>query len=390
MQGMVKLLLIALFLCNLVHSQTLPEEAKEKLLSRINEDTYDSVIDSIREFNVVEAIPLLERYIFLQNDDFKRKCFLELLYELNSPNIIAIAKSYLDSARIGRVRTTKFSDNLSGSMAAFKILFKINDFSYIDDYFGYLNRMPQKGALYYYFPSLIELAKKEEYKERVKPYFEKIIKSGFNPLKIGPYLEKYQEIYNDTNLALAKYVVRNDTSVIVRRYIIGRIMRKIKAPHIVEFYKERLDYETDFLAKAWMIWGILDDFPTPSNYLYIKNKFDTFNERVKIILRNGGYNKMPHPDSSETPQSMIDSLISYNNQCYELGWLSYEWVWNINKTQLENARLMLNTGYPSSTAIILQAYENWVNTAKGYGWINEDAYRFLYYYSVYLRERLKV
>lgn len=61
MKKIILLLIISLFD---IYSQTLSEEAKQKLLIRINEDTYDSVIDSIREYKVVEAIPLLEKYIF--------------------------------------------------------------------------------------------------------------------------------------------------------------------------------------------------------------------------------------------------------------------------------------------------------------------------------------
>ncbi|MEJ5350956.1 MAG: hypothetical protein WHS65_05120 [Melioribacteraceae bacterium] len=396
MKNLVKLILINVFLFNLLYSQTLSEEAKQKLLNRINEDTYDSVIDSIREYKVVEAIPLLEQYFFRQNSEYNRKYFLIALYELGSPNVKNIAKEYIDSIRIGKQKRNMYGVEISGAMKAFEILFQFSNYDYVGLYFDYLNKLsmeyPYNLWSVHFVPPLLELAKKEEYKERVKPYFEKIIKSGFDPLKIGPYIEKYQEIYKDTNLTLVLDVAANDTSRIVRDYVIGRILKKYKNKQVLDFYKERVDKENYDLTKEVIIWRILRYYSSPENYNFIKNRYNTFSEEVKKTLINLGFldYKPKKPDSTETPLTMIDSLISYNNQCYNLGWIQYYWVRDINYYQLNNAKMMIQMGYPASAEIILQAYENWINTVKSLAWINEDAYRFLYYYSVYLRERLKV
>lgn len=399
MKELFVLLIIILSMSNLISSQTLTDEAKQKLLRRINEETYDSVIDSIREYKVVEAIPLLEQYFFRQKNGFNREYFLIALEELGSQNIKNLAKEYIDSIRIGKQKRNMYGVEFTGLLKALEILFRLEDYTFIELFFDYLDKhikvpLQYRYNLWFsdYVPPLLELAKKEQYKEKVRPYFEKIIKSGFDPLLIGKYVGKYQEIYNDTSLALVFDVAANDTSRIVRDYVVGRVLKKYRSKSVLEFYKERVDKESDDLTKEIMLWRIIKNYPSPENYNFVKQRYHTFNEEIRKTLDNLGFldYKPKYIDTTETPLTMIDSLISYNIQCYNLGWIKYYWVRDINYYQLNNARMMIQMGYPISAEIILQAYENWINTVKTLQWINDDAYRFLYYYSVYLRERLKV
>jgi hypothetical protein len=84
----------------------------------------------------------------------------------------------------------------------------------------------------------------------------------------------------------------------------------------------------------------------------------------------------------------IDTLISYNNRAYSLGWMQYYWVRDNNYYQLNNAKTMINMNVPSSAVVILTAFESWLDTIKNLAYINDEGYGLLKYNSIFLREKL--
>ncbi|MEW6508428.1 MAG: hypothetical protein AB1432_11845 [Bacteroidota bacterium] len=86
--------------------------------------------------------------------------------------------------------------------------------------------------------------------------------------------------------------------------------------------------------------------------------------------------------------AFIDSLISYNNRAYSLGWMQYYWVRDNNYYQLNNAKTMINMNVPSSAVVILAAFEGWLDTCMSQSYFNKETYGLLKYNSIYLREKL--
>lgn len=86
--------------------------------------------------------------------------------------------------------------------------------------------------------------------------------------------------------------------------------------------------------------------------------------------------------------AFIDTLISYNNRAYSLGWMQYYWVRDNNYYQLNNAKTMINMNIPSSAVVILTAFESWLDTIKNLAYINDEGYALLKYNSIFLREKL--
>ncbi|AFN75615.1 hypothetical protein MROS_2385 [Melioribacter roseus P3M-2] len=386
--------LIVVFTLNNIEAQkALTEEEKNKIityLDSVNSTKCTDAIDAVAKYKIVEALPKVENN-FWNSDLGDKPLFLYALRELHSTKAYDIAKKYLDSVntyyeREGRDTTYIYEDK----SFAIEILFDNRDFSYSEyvmnlmccDERRYNTAIPLLTYIIRYdsinsqraLDLLINTALNEEIEDaRFSAIF---------------YLEWLKE---KESIPILINIMEKEKDESIKDYVLVKYFyKKYKGPEINKALREQLPKEINKINKIWGARILLRRYGSPTDYNIVKETMEkeTDSETKKSLQIELKDYRTPRPDSGETPQSMIDSLISYNNQCYELGWLSYEWVWNINKTQLENARLMLNTGYPSSTAIILQAYENWVNTAKGYGWINEDAYRFLYYYSVYLRERL--
>ncbi|MGK9370137.1 hypothetical protein ACSSWA_14665, partial [Melioribacter sp. Ez-97] len=385
--ALIAVILIFIQFNDLFAQKALTEEEKNKILSNLdslNSTKYLDAIDNAIRFRLYEAVTKLENN-FWKSRTTSKPHFLYALRELHSIKAYDIAKKYLDSVntyykREGRDTTYIYEDK----SFAIEILFDNRDFSYSNyvmnlmccDERRYNTAIPLLTYIIRYdsinsqraLDLLINTALNEEIEDaRFSAIF---------------YLEWLKE---KESIPILINIMEKEKDESIKDYVLVKYFyKKYKGPEINKALREQLPKEINKINKIWEARILLRRYGSPTDYNIVKETMEkeTDSETKKSLQIELKAYRTPRPDSTETPQSMIDSLISYNNQCYELGWLSYEWVWNINKTQLENARLMLNTGYPSSTAIILQAYENWVNTAKGYGWINEDAYRFLYYYSV--------
>jgi hypothetical protein len=117
-----------------------------------------------------------------------------------------------------------------------------------------------------------------------------------------------------------------------------------------------------------------------------RNNPDTSDVRTNSYIAETviGISKTGQTDSKK----LIDSLLSYNSRALSKGWIKFSWVKDNNYYQLNNAKTMINMNIPASAVIILTAFENWIDTAKGLGYFTEEGYGILKYNSIYLREIL--
>ncbi|MFZ6033409.1 MAG: hypothetical protein ACOYVE_08910 [Melioribacter sp.] len=390
-------LIYVLFIVSLIQlkAQGLSEQEKQEIINSLSIVTDDSIgtdhyapyaIERIIEDEIKEAEQAIIENIWKQ-DPYTQTRFLDALRLLGSDKAEELTLAFIDS--VDHYPEDEYFTKLELKTLVLYILFQKSNFSHYQIVYDRLEEDWEEACgetvdLLYYIakgmPSERERAKRELMKiaEKAGDYAFRIYALSF-----------LDEIYGEEMIPFFIERFKNDESSDVRFVIAKFRFSNYKNTEIKNALREQIYKEQEGIVRRRIADELITRYNSPEVSKFLKDYLPLeLDSNYQFLINDLLISKPPKPDSSETPQSMIDSLISYNNQCYELGWLSYEWVWNINKTQLENARLMLNTGYPSSTAIILQAYENWVNTAKGYGWINEDAYRFLYYYSVYLRERL--
>ena len=387
-------------------AQGLSEDTKTALLVRINSKTADTVLDSIKIFKVFEAIPLLEQHFWEQPAFTNNKMyFLETLDTLNAPHLLSLSQAFLDSLKVGKFTVSEinfesigkrvpFYEGVGSAMQAFRICFKKNDFSRVEYFFEYLNNLKPVYSYGPYLQPMLELAKNQEFKERLKPYFETIFKIANSKWPKAIYLEKYQAVYKDSALLLAKYVAVNDTSEDVRAAVIWKVLRKYRGPDLVLFYKERLAIETDQSIILNSIAGLLKDHTSPQNYLFVKDRFNYFSDEVKSsLIINGFYQYIPKkPEINYSVKSMIDSLLSYHNQCYSFNWLGDE-AFSIQLQNLINdAKTKLISADSLGAALKIKQYQSTVFQAKKDSLadrlVTEDGYKFLYYYPKYILERL--
>ncbi len=402
------------FLLFSIEAQNLSELQKANLISSINEDTDHEVLDSLKEFNVVEAIPKLEEYFWVQND-FKKGEFLLTLFELGSENVEILSRNYLDSAQIKSI-----PQNIFSIMNAFYVSFLLEDYSHVEWFFNNLDSLNLNIPFSFYTKPIVLLSNTYEYKERIKPYFENILKLFPSKVAINYLLEVYTKLYNDKNLTLAKSVAINASNKFVRGTVIRNFLRKRRGQHLVNFYKERLEQETYFLAKRWLIGGIIKDHPSPTNHKYFKEIYNTLPENVKILDSYLDYKFIiPYKDSSKITSylnelnvemrnmhynptlgiiiptlTILDSLISYHNQCFEFSWIGDpEFSSNLlNKLNIAKSYLVNNDSLETFNLVneyklsISQTYmDTTVNSSR---FINNDAYKFLYNFSQFVLKNL--
>ncbi|MEG8989769.1 hypothetical protein VJY32_08320 [Ignavibacteria bacterium 4148-Me] len=387
--------IILLSINNVFAQRTLTEEEKYRILNNLdslNTTKYLDAIDDAIRYRFYEAVIKLENN-FWKSRTTSKPHFLYALKELKSTKAYEYAKKYLDSVNIyyereGRDTTYIYSDK----SFAIEILFDKRDFSYSNYVMNLMCCDENKYRIA--IPLLTYIIK-----------YDSINSQRALDLLINTALNSNIDRSRSSSIHYLEWILgENSIPILIEslkreinegnkdRILFYYFYKKYKSLEINKALREQLPKETYKINKNWEARILLRRYGSPTDYYIVKEVMEKeTNLEVKNTLQIELKDyRPPKPDSTETPLSMIDSLISYNNQCYNLGWIQYYWVRDINYYQLNNAKMMINMGYPISAEIILQAYENWINTVKGLGWINEDAYRFLYNFSVYLRERLRV
>ncbi|MBI1936571.1 MAG: hypothetical protein HYS25_00450 [Ignavibacteriales bacterium] len=136
-------------------------------------------------------------------------------------------------------------------------------------------------------------------------------------------------------------------------------------------------------------------YTVTSNSLPVIGKVYVLSERFAVDttdIKTNSYEVTTVVPSQRPAQinasAFIDSMISYNNRAYALGWMQYYWVRDNNYYQLNNAKTMINMNVPASAVVILTAFEGWLDTCMSQSYFNKETYGLLKYNSIYLREKL--
>ena len=274
-----------IFLVNL-HSQNLSDETKWKLIEKINENTPDFIIDSLRIFNVVEAIPKVRNFFWAQ-DEFNRGQFIELLFDLGDHSILSLIHSYLDSISINREnQTSKFYRDFSSVMIAFNIMFRLNDYSKADLFVDILDNIEKIKNVVPILKPLEFLANNSFYKETIKPYYEKILLKPISPSIKNLFIRKYYNYYSDSTFSLAKNIVLSDTSAEVR-YSMIMLLKQMNYKNIVPYLKSIFISESDYFIKEIILYQLLQIYQSPSNLFFINAIYE--NKPAYPTLEHGRY-----------------------------------------------------------------------------------------------------
>jgi len=197
--------------------------------------------------------------------------------------------------------------------------------------------------------------------------------------------EKFRNTYHDDFFDFYMYldIIDKDGTVERTKYILNNAVKYSITRHFLvgtESIKEGY-YSKDLLSP---------------NFIFFLKNVNLFNIPKADVDRNSFLNYFepfnPHYGISTT--SMLDTLTSYTNQSYGYDWLRDEAYKNELLDKIETAKNYLSSADSVNCAIEMKKFQN--NVAEVYEdsagsypeYISNEGYKFLYYYSGYILDRL--
>ena len=380
----------------LLYGQGLTQEEKAKIISDLDSASFFLRYDAIHKidrFNIVEALPKLEENIWKENCDL-RDNYLRLIDKFNSPNTYAIALAFIDSADYVE-DCTNFENPLTLKVDAVEILFKFNDYSKSKYVFDLLRKEVDIVALNLLSDIFINVP---EYRDSVKHYWFKIV-ADTSLLDFERYLvlSDIAKNYGTEAIPYAIDIYKNakdksDGS----RISAFSILCKLNYEELHAFIKENIPIEPASSYRLKLIDTLLTRYGTPADYKFVKDYKEIENNETNIFLIENDYldDFKPPIDSTILVSTMLDTLISYTNQCYGYDWVRDEAYKDELLDKIETARNYLSSADSVNCAIEMKKFQNsvaqvYADSAGSYPkYISKEGYKFLYYYAGYILDRL--
>lgn len=368
----------------------LTPEQKNEIIAHLDSSNFQGAITTIKKYNIEESRDKIEQIFW--NDRFDKLdqlIFLRLLYRFGSPLTQSYTLAYIDS--LDNLPSDYFGPTREMLKAeAASILVYIGDNSMIYLIFEYTD----EAEYNYFFETLnvlgyiienvgvYELKAKEELIGFVKNsdwHYDTIL--AFEPL----YRKYGTEMYP---LMLEMFTQNEDPNT--RLAMLDSLIICCRYPELHLILKERLHLDSNYYVRYKIAHRLLSIYGTPSDYKYVLNYLPSESNSFyrDFIHDNLEIYYPPKPDSTEMEPEIIDSLISFKDQTYEYGWINYNNTYNTLSDKLNDIRTEISAQSWANALIKTNNYLQYVENALHQNNITEDAYKFLWYYGVYLKERL--
>ncbi len=379
----------------IVNSQTLTEQEKQEIIynlrnaNTIGEDRSNDAVRKVIKYKINEAVPEIETYFNIQ-DNFGKTKFLEVLDMFNSPNVVHYAKEFLDSLDLD-----KRSDR--------------------DCLFDILSIMFENGDISKYQLALDELERSDPILESPLLYAlsyiaknipearEKAI-NGIKRIAVESADQYFRFFaFHELDLILGKesipfllerlpYENVNSTST-----ALYRLLAKHKSPLIDSFIREQVNLDYNKQVREALLFVMVENYNTPRNYKFMQDLYK--NNPTKFsgyIFKSNLYfsDYIREPDSNITNIDLLDTLFSFTKQCYNVMWLKDETYKDELLDKIETAKNYISSADSVNCAIEMKKFQNsvaevYADSADSYPtYVSEEGYKFLYYYSGYILDRL--
>lgn len=376
-----------LFLNNIYSQQGLTQEEKQRVIDALNSPNSLSrlgALHSIEQYKVAEAEDSLKAKIWKDDLDMQAD-YLHALQSINPSVAYQFALMFMDTLDI------KYGTDLrmESRVRAIEVLFKNGDYSKTEFVFQLLDRdKPRINT------TALRLLKEiilhvPQYAERAKSELITITQiSTYSDDRIDA-LWDLEKIYGEEIFDLMVKTFTEDEHPTNRIIALEHMLVKYKNPELNVVLRNRLVEEPESSLRHDIATQLLTLFGTPSDYQFVRNYISQEpDQTIKNLLTYDVEDFIsPEPDSTLTASEMIDTLISYNTQCYNHNWITNKGIYNSLSQKLENAKKNLEKRNDKAAKNVLEAFRNEVEAQKEKH-ITIDGYKFLYYYSGYIIERL--
>lgn len=380
-----------IIIVNNIYAQQISEISKNRLLSKIENNLSYEILDSLEIYNIKEATPLLEQH-YHKFSKHIQGFTIATLDELGSVNTDYYAKNYIDSIETDEKKSVNyFRNGLDYELIlSFNILFKKNIFYKTEYFFYVIDKIHQYPPFQtYYHNSLITLLNANMYKSEIKPIFERMIRETSDYGVISFYLTDYYKFYPDPLFSFAKEIASTNSLAQIRWRTIKFMASRTKNQDLLKFFINRFDLEKDNLPRSALHHYILYQYPSPSNYIFLKNRTPSFSNAFKEELTLGTYQEFIYccPGKYIASAEFIDSLISYNKQCRVLNWIKNE---PVHKKYTDSLTSIKNNLFNGNIIQAKNSLLNFMQLIKqdSSAYLAPEAILFLYYPAKYAVERI--
>jgi len=379
----------------IINSQTLTEQEKQEIIYNLrnadsigDDQSYNAILKVIK-YKIEEAVPAIETYFSIQ-DNFAKEQFLIALNKFNSPNVIHYAKEFLDSLNLNKRSDRDYLFNI------LSIMFENGDISKYQLALDELERSDPilESPLLY---ALSYIAK------NIPEAREKAI-NGIKRIAVESDDQYFRFFaFHELDLILGKesipfllerlpYENVNSTST-----ALYRLLAKHKSPLIDSFIREQVNLDYNKQVREALLFVMVENYNTPRNYKFMQDLYK--NNPTKFsgyIFKSNLYfsDYIREPDSNITNIDLLDTLFSFTKQCYNVMWLKDEAYKTELLNKLTNAKTKLTSGDSLGCRTEVVAFQNsvaqvYADSAGSYPkYVSEEGYKFLYYYSGYILDRL--
>ena len=368
MKSILKIFIMVLFSTSLIKAQTGALPLIEDLESdSISYGIRELAIYNIKHNKLIEYVPYLDTSIFKQPYYYLVELCLKTLDELDSANIIPIAKAFIDSLDSPYFLVDeKEKINITKSrLFATEILFEHGDYSTAQYIFDYINDNRDNLKHYVFFirrslklilknvPSFAEQAKNELI------YLAQ--NNSWDEMRWLALLDLNNVLGSEIDYLNVDRLI-NDEYSHNRVSAIGFLLNN-NYPDLDQLIIERLYADTSRFARICLADTLLISFGTPSNYRAVKNYLEVEQNQIarsNIELSLEGFLPKP-PYYLKTIHDYLDYIISICDTLPLYSWLGDNTFSNELKEKITTAKSNLQLGDTIACKTQLQIFQNMVD-----------------------------
>ena len=390
MKNEIKCFLVFIFfLFTTLYSQDYPDiqyspEEKAKAIASI--DTNDIQFKYTYAIHLAyvpirELMPRLEEIIRDQKHDIAF-LYLQSLSILNSDKVVELSHWLINELDhpdycCGYEDPLYLKANITG------FLFKAGDYSTTQIIFDFIeeNKPRVMPDAYHLLEDIINNV--SEYEEQAKEELIRIATSMNETQYSYPALSVLVRHFPEESIPILENVFMNHVDGSNQRFAYEKLY-ELGDPNLEELIKQKLysrNHDLDWELARFLLY----EFGTPEDYKYVSEFVNQIKDSSSAWSLNFSLEqyKVPEPEGFVTVETMLGTLLSYTDKCYEYEWITSKGTYNSLSKKLNNAKKELEKGNEDKVKKELIAFQSEVYKQNGKH-ITEDGYKFLYYYPEYI------
>jgi hypothetical protein len=378
--------------------EEIPWTVKERLINQLDSADVWGTINSIEDYNIIEAKEKIEQVFWNSNIDRSNQySLLDLLYKFGSNLTHQYALAYIDTLEIN-----PFGNNTTGlsklyyQVATSEILMKFGDYSKASLVFEYLQYEYPKIS--FTEISILEklLNNVPQYSEAAKIELQRAVREASINRDRYYALEVLYNHNQQETVPLMKQMFLEDENPTNRFWVLDSLVHKFKDEEVHILLKQQLYSEPDYIVRYEIATNLIHLFSSITDYKFVIDYLpNESNLEVKDYLALSiQWFKPLKPDSNQLINVVLGDLISLTDSCAKYNWLNDQSFNNELKNILLTAKTNLLSGDSLACKVQVKAFQDLVDNVYKDSlnpdprFVTIEGWKFLYWNAQYILERL--